>query len=67
MVKENEPSTPHIDDMVSDVHDLCTLDDDTPFFIKRAIALVATIGDNEVGELSYVAVTNKSFETCVPL
>lgn len=53
--------------MVSDVHDLCTLDDDTPFFIRRAIALVATTGDDETGELSYVAVTNKQFDTSVTL
>lgn len=67
MVKQNAPLTPHIDDMKSDVHDLCTLDDDTPFFIRRAIALVATTGDDETGELSYVAVTNKHFDTSVTL
>lgn len=58
MVRESAPMTPRIDDMESDVRDLCTVDDDTPFFIKRAIALVATDGDNATGELSYVAVTN---------
>jgi len=45
------------------------VDDNTKFFIKRAIALVFsdTENDQEVGELSYVAVTNRDFKTSIPM
>lgn len=53
--------------MRSDVTDLCTLGEDAKFFIKRALALVATDGDDTYGQLSYVAVTNKDFVTSVTM
>jgi len=67
MVKQNAPSTPHIDAMLSDVDNLCTVDDNTPFFIKRAMVLVATKDDEAVSQQSYVAVTNRDFKTDVTM